>query len=200
MKLPTLLFLLILLPISLTVAQVNITTIHTPYGNATVYTHRAQYYNNYGSSAGQAYRPKHKFYVEMKDGRQLLVHNVMDYYDSVAKLVLTRKSDSTITIRPNDTKLIVTMVYRTNERLEGIPADSCWLFKIVKGKINGYSPFAEKDDFVIAIQKGDDGAIVPLNPNNLAEMVGTDDPKINKLVEKKKLVNAIRAYNKTPDP
>ncbi len=199
MKLTTLL-LFLFLTISLTMAQVNITTIRTPYGNANVYTHRPQYYNYYGSSSGQVIRPKHKFYVEMKDGRQLLVHNIMNYYDSIAKLELKTKSDSTIIIKPSDTKLIVTMVYRTNERLEGIPADSCWLFKIVKGKINGYSPFAEKDDFVIAIQKGDEGKIVPLNPSNLIEMVGTDDPKINKLVEKKKLVNAIRTFNKSQDP
>ncbi len=175
-------------------AQVNVSTIRTPYGNATVHTYKPQNYF-YGSTTPRPYRGmKHKFYAEMIDGRQLMANTWIDMTDSVAKLVIDNKTDS-IVIRPVDTKMIVTMLYRTNERMEGIPADSCWLFKIVKGPINGYSPFAEKDAYLIAIQK-EDGPIVPLNKKNLVELVGTTDPKINKLIEKDDFQKAITTFNK----
>lgn len=176
-------------------AQVNVSTIQTPYGNATVHTYRPQHYGNYSSGFNRNWGYKHKFFVDMKDGRQLMVYNIIDRSDSIAKLVLVNETDS-IVIRPADTKLIVTMVYRTNERLEGIPADTTWLFQTVKGKINGYSPLAEKNEYVFAIQKGDDGPIVPLTKANLVDLVGTTDPKILKLIEKEKFVNAIKTYNR----
>lgn len=175
-------------------AQVNVSTIQTPYGNATVHSYRPQNYGNYASSFNRSWGYKHKFFVDMKDGRQLMVYNIIDRSDSIAKLVLVNETDSMV-IRPADTKLIVTMVYRTNERFEGIPADTTWLFKTVKGKINGYSPLAEKNEFVFAIQK-DDGPIVPLTKANLIDLVGTTDPKLLKLIEKEKFVDAIKTYNK----
>lgn len=130
----------------------------------------------------------------MTDGRQLVANTWINMTGSVAKLVIDNETDS-IVITPADTKLVVTILYRTNERMEGIPADSCWLFKIVKGPINAYSPFAEKDAHLIAIQK-EGGPIVPLNKENLFELVGTTDPKINKLIEKEDFQKAITTFNK----
>jgi hypothetical protein len=80
-------------------------------------------------------------------------------------------------------------------KFAGVATDSCWLFQCSRGKINGYSRLAEQnDDYIVAIQAGD-GPISALNENNLKVLVG-DHKRALELIEKKKLLKAIQAFNK----
>ena len=124
---------------------------------------------------------------------------------ATTRINITKDEDNSITVKirkvkatlfPEDTKSISRTTY-DGQLLKGIPADSCWLFKTVTGKINTYSYLAELGlDYVIAIQEGDQGKIVPLSKENLLQMItSTDDPKIYKWIENKKFTKAIERYN-----
>ena len=126
-------------------------------------------------------------------------------FNATTRINITNDEDNSITVKirkvkttffPEDTKSISRTTY-DGKLLTGIPADSCWLFKTVTGKINTYSYLAEPGfDFVIAIQDGDKGKIVPLTKENIKQMItGTEDPKIDKWIENKKFAKAIERYN-----
>jgi hypothetical protein len=79
-----------------------------------------------------------------------------------------------------------------------MPADSCWLFSAVSGKINGYGMVAERGyEYIVAIQTGE-GAIVPLTEENLKPLL-QGHAKAMKYFEKRKYIQAIRTFN-TEDP
>lgn len=100
-----------------------------------------------------------------------------------------------VVIKPKDTKEIY-RIDDTGLKISGMPTDSCWLFLAVKGKINGYSYLAEKgSSSLIAIQKGEGAPILPLNKDNLEEMVA-ENPEALKFAQKKKLEKAITTFNK----
>jgi hypothetical protein len=115
----------------------------------------------------------------------------MMYYGGIKAKINKQK----VVIKPRDTKEI----YRIDEtglKIAGMPTDSCWLFLAVKGKINGYSYLAEKgSSSLIAIQKGEGAPILPLNKDNLEEMVA-ENPEALKFAKKKKLEKAITTFNK----
>jgi len=81
--------------------------------------------------------------------------------------------------------------------VEGVPTDSCWLFKVMKGKINAYSHLSEVVDlneaYLRAFQTGD-GPIQKLDSAALAPLV-KEDPKAFKAFEKKNYYKAIDKYN-----
>jgi hypothetical protein len=99
---------------------------------------------------------------------------------------------------PGDTQEIYRMT-ASGVKISGQPADSCWLFKAVSGKISAYSYLAEVGySYVIAIQdtEEENQPIVPLTKKNLEAMVGTpENDNVLKLIEKGKLVKALEAYN-----
>jgi len=100
-------------------------------------------------------------------------------------------------IYPSDTDFIFGKI-GADTWLKGVPADSCWLFKCDEGKINSYSFVPEQGtNLIIAIQKGEDGPILPLTKDNLLSLMA-DDPKALKLAERNKLTNAIFQYNHPP--
>lgn len=98
-------------------------------------------------------------------------------------------------IRPEDTR-VVFLLRDKGGRLDGIPADSCWLFKAVQGKINGYSVLAEEGyNYLSAMQLGEDGRIVPVTKANLLAMIPEPEEKLKQLIEKDNLLMAIKRYN-----
>ena len=110
-------------------------------------------------------------------------------FNATTRINITTDEDNSITVKirkvkttlfPEDTKSISRTTY-DGQLLTGIPADSCWLFKTMSGKINTYSYLAEPGlDYVIAIQEGDQGKIVPLTKENLEFMTtDTEDSKIH---------------------
>jgi hypothetical protein len=96
-------------------------------------------------------------------------------------------------IKPRDTKQLI-CIFSDGSRIVGFPADSCWLFKVVKGKINGYSFLPIKSQNITAIQAGDNAPIIPLTLSNLLPLIA-EDPKAKALAQKGKLVKALNSYN-----
>lgn len=167
------------------------TTIKTPYGNIphTYYVGSPRYY--YGQ---QNISARYEFEVVLKNDST---------FKAKTRIKLNNEEDNSIIVKdkgtkqeffPNDTKYIsrVTLGGRV---IKGIAADSCWLFKIIKGEINGYSFLSEEtDQYVIAIQDGDEGPIVPLTKENLMPLVLSDQKSVA-LARRNKLRRALTTYN-----
>jgi hypothetical protein len=65
----------------------------------------------------------------------------------------------------------------------------------MEGKIIAYSSLAEYTyDYVTAVQQHEGAPILPLRKETLRLMVG-DDPKILALIDRGKLIRALKAYN-----
>jgi hypothetical protein len=142
-------------------------------------------------------------WVMKDDSTEYQVKGAIDFSDSVHRIEY--KEDRAMkVILPSETLLVSHVVIRQGEGtvasrsqlLKGIPTDSCWLFLVVEGAINcyGYLPVLGMD-YVIVIQKGSDGNRVPLTKANLQAIVGSD-PRWKTKIEKGKLTQVIRAYNK----
>jgi hypothetical protein len=167
------------------------TTIKTPYGNVphTYFVPSPNHYYGQQNISG-----KYEFRVVLNNDSTFVTKT---------RINLSQKEDNSITVKqkhgktqifPNDTKYIMRVTF-DNKILKGIPADSCWLFKVVQGEINGYSFLAEEMEmYVIAIQAGDDGPIVPLTKENLMPLV-VSEKKAYELAKKNKLHRALNRYN-----
>jgi hypothetical protein len=174
-------------------------TIHTPYGNATIqqpmYMYRPMYFN-YGNVATN---PKFDFTIVLKSDSVITLRSRMEAQDK-KMYVMQKEKKLKRKIFPNETKSI-SGYSSTWGRIKGIPADSCWLFKITKGPINCYSSLPMMDIVTaIAIQKGEDGEIVSLSKENLEAITGTEDEKIKKWLEKDKLTKVIQYFNEVNKP
>lgn len=108
------------------------------------------------------------------------------------KHYLTPLRDTQSKIFPSDTE---SLYYEFSGNLiSSIPSDTCWLFRVVEGPINVYSPYpSEAKELRTSIQKGN-GDIVALNKTNLAMLV-SDQPKVLRHVQKGRLHHAIWKYN-----
>jgi hypothetical protein len=84
-------------------------------------------------------------------------------------------------------------------RIEGVPTDSCWLFKVLSGKINAYSECSEISridaTYTTAIQVAGD-KIEPLMPEKLEQLISGDE-KALKLFKRKLYYDAIDRFNRT---
>jgi hypothetical protein len=168
-------------------------TVRTPYGNVTTPgTWRpAPYYGNTGPA-------KYKFTIVLKNYPDSVLEGRSAIYTDEAEdiqYLKFRSKGQKIRITPEDTRQISRILVDTHERYVGFATDSCWLFRSVEGRIDGYSSAAEKGyTYVIAIQQGD-GPILPLTKENLEPMI-KDHPKAMQYFEKKKLTAAVKAFNK----
>jgi hypothetical protein len=166
------------------------TTIRTPYGNVnhTTYTRMPMY--NYGNTGPIS--NKYEFYVVFKDSTEQVTRTRISL-DSINTITIKEKKDDRV-VKPSETKELY-RILPNGMRFSGQPADSCWLFLCYKGKINAYSNLAEEDlTYAIAIQKGA-GPIVPLTAAELEKMIDSNDPKIDKLLKRRKYSQVIKAYN-----
>ncbi|HTJ53389.1 MAG TPA: hypothetical protein VL443_28235, partial [Cyclobacteriaceae bacterium] len=114
------------------------TTMRTPYGNvhSTHYVYMPHIMNN-GKSHVSA-KSKYEFTVRLKNDSMFRVKSRIDI--STNKHFITVKKDKQkINISPADTKSISHISKYNGYTIKGIPADSCWLFMVDKGKINSYS-------------------------------------------------------------
>ncbi|MEO6524062.1 MAG: hypothetical protein ABIN91_20425 [Mucilaginibacter sp.] len=82
-----------------------------------------------------------------------------------------------------------------SKQIIGIATDSCWLFKIVSGKINAYSFLSEGAGSysVSALQTGT-GVIQTFDERALEQMI-SNDPKAMKAFIKKEYLKAIEKFN-----
>jgi hypothetical protein len=166
-------------------------TIRTPQGNVTVNTFQPgmpMYYGNFNGSI------KYNFTVVMRDDSVFTQRMSIDVSEKTHKLKV-KSGRARSFIFPGDTKQI-SRVTPEGRLIKGLPADTCWLFQSVKGKINCYSFLAEEGyDFLAAMQEGNEGLILPITKTNLLDIMQTQDEKILGLIERKQWVKAIRRFN-----
>lgn len=172
-------------------------TIRTPYGNANYTTWVPGPRMYYGGTATPSY--KYPFTIVFKSDKDstLLVKAKIDASEK-NHVIRTKVNKQKVVIKPTDTREIY-RIDNSGLKITGMPTDSCWLFLAVRGKINAYSYLAEKGlsswGSIIAVQKGEGAPILPLNKDNLEEMVA-DNPEALKFAKKKKLEKALTTYNK----
>ena len=113
---------------------------------------------------------------------------------TVPHAVTIMQGGQTQRLTPSQTHLISLLKDDGDEAI-GIPADTCWLFKMAEGKLNVYTylPYPEWS-MVIALQKGDDGKIVRITAETLRAMIA-DNVKAVHLFNLNKWRLAIEAYN-----
>src|SRR5690606_1290221 len=167
------------------------TQILTPYVNLphTYYVPSVYRYYNLGGIS-----QKYEFTVVLTNEEELTFKAAIKLNDSIHSLTYKKRGEKRV-ITPQETREVFRLT-RDGKRITGIPTDSCWLFKVVEGRINGYSYLAsESAEYLSAFQVGD-GEILSLTKENLLPIV-KDDPKRVKWVEKGRLGKAIVHYNKT---
>jgi len=85
-----------------------------------------------------------------------------------------------------------------NTTIVGMPTDSCWLFKVVTGKVNLYSQLSQtkslNNEYIKAYQVGDSGPILKLDSAALADIV-RNDAKAYKMVTRSDYYKAVLKYN-----
>jgi hypothetical protein len=169
-------------------------TINTPYGPAKIndyrYSPMHMYYGNPSISQ------KYTFTIVLQSDSLIKAPAKIDI-DEKQHVLKFKYQKSKHELKPSDTKEIF-RISSTGVKYQGIPADSCWLFKSVTGKINGYGIVAESGySYIVAIQQGE-GAIVSLTKEALEPMI-RENEKAMKYFEKKKYTSAIQAFNTAKD-
>jgi hypothetical protein len=149
---------------------------------------------------------KYDYVVLLRDSSELKVRSKI-YSDTVKHVNYLVFEDKSVSksdsgrkrnILPAETLSIVRFDRNSGADITGIPTDSCWLFHVVKGKINIYSFLSEKEinsDYITAIQIGD-GPIQALNEDQLRELM-KDNKKAMKFLDKKNYYTAIMRYNES---
>src|SRR5690349_3529791 len=155
-------------------------TIQTPYGKATItdyHYHHTPPIAYYGKAESKI-SPKRTFFLVLPNDSIISTFAMIKLEET--NYIKVKDKDGNKIYYPKDTKSIYRIQPQSKMKVEGIPADSCWLFKTTTGKINAYSFVAEPGTSkIIAIQQGDNGPILPLTEENLVAMVGTANKKIN---------------------
>ena len=80
------------------------------------------------------------------------------------------------------------------KKIQGIPADSCWLFLAEPGRINKYGATSDLNPLITHIQKGGNGKILPLTQENVLALVRSNEKAVS-LAKKGKLLKAISCFN-----
>ena len=165
-------------------------TIRTPYGNVNhTYYVPGPRMNSYGGNAATS---KYKFEIAFSKDSVVTLTAAIKFKNDTAFVVMKDRAKKKHTIFPSQTLSIKRL--SSIEDVVGFPADSCWLFHVVKGAINGYSQYPTDDLGFIAIQKGAGTPIVPLTKENLAPMIA-GNPKALRFLEKGNLTKAVLIYN-----
>jgi hypothetical protein len=134
------------------------------------------------------------FTVVFKDSTKISKLSKIDEHNGQFFLAIDQPGEMRA-IQPSET-LELSRYSEQDGIYKGMATDSCWLFKVEEGKINLYSVLPENESrFVVALQRGDDGPILPLTIANVKEAIKDDEELLEKLNEKK-LVGALMKYNK----
>jgi hypothetical protein len=156
-------------------------------------------YKGYGYLNNQ----KYKFKVLLKDSTVKEVKSKI-YMDTMLHKSYLTYEDKTIKgskkereqrIYSNQTICITRDEYGND--FTGMANDSCWLFKVIEGKINAYSPLSEKyeiDSFYLRAYQLGNGPVLKLDSASLAPII-TKSPAALKAFQKKDYLKAINKYN-----
>ncbi|WP_158825548.1 hypothetical protein [Mucilaginibacter lacusdianchii] len=132
---------------------------------------------------------KSKIYTNVELHRTYLIYQ----NDSLSKTDPSREQK----IYPEQT-LEANRVDGSYGTIVGVPTDSCWLFRVIRGKINAYAKLPEKKSLkaesICAFQSGKT-AILKLTATELGRFV-MDDEEAYTALKKKNYLAAIQAYNK----
>jgi hypothetical protein len=144
------------------------------------------------------------FRVFFKDSTKMFVNSFI-YSDSVKHSFYIVAVDKSLPetdpnreqkIYPDQTSSIIQ--FNDNGNLSGVPTDSCWLFKVISGKINIYSKIPKnkglKNEMITAAQIGT-GPIDRFFPLVLYPVIKEDKAALNEW-DKYSFINAIKRYNK----
>lgn len=148
--------------------------------------------NNRLPSTFKSPQDKFKYNIVLENGSVIEARTRIERMKP-CDIITVGKKDKMVIIKPADTKEVWRKA-STGRVMRGVPADSCWLFKTIEGRINGYSEYSFDDkEFVTRIQKGD-GPLVIFTEQSLKEMIASDEEALL-LAERGKLVKAILVYN-----
>lgn len=167
------------------------TRVNTPYGAATFNTpvYTGPGFRYYGRSNPNA---NAKYEVVLKNDSLVAGKGTIEEKKEKFSLKIKSKSDKSFFV-PNETKS-VTRILTDKEKIEGIPyKDSCWIFKTIKGKINGYSLSSDPSmAYLFAIEQGNE--IVPVSKDLVLKLVAGND-KAEKQAKKGYYTKAVITFN-----
>jgi hypothetical protein len=157
-------------------------------------------------SFGYMLNQKYKFKVLMKDSSVKEIKSTI-HLDTVLHKSYLTYDDKTIKdkklreqrIYSNQTICITRTDYNTD--ITGMANDSCWLFKVVKGKISAYSPLSESyniDSFYLRAFQLADGPVQKIDSVSLAPILKGNE-KAYKAFIKKDYYKAINKYNSSKE-
>ncbi len=130
-----------------------------------------------------------RIYVDAPLHKAFLVYEDL----SVSKKDPRRK----LKVYPDQTTIVSRVEPTTNQVVTGMPTDSCWLFKVVSGKINLYSQLSQtkglSTQYIKAYQIGE-GPVMKLDSTALSQLVKSDQ-KAYDLVGKNDFYKAVIKYN-----
>jgi hypothetical protein len=101
-------------------------------------------------------------------------------------------------IHPAMTKYISKLGEEKEELIKGLPADSCWMFKSISGKVNAYSFLPETFEVHLGYLKWlqkEDGPFEKVDEVTMRKLFNNDTEALT-LVDKKKYFEALKRYNK----
>lgn len=138
-------------------------------------------------------RERNYFNVALRNEKVVKAYTRIDV-KTVPHSVTIALGSEVKTLKPSDTHL-VSLLKDDGDETIGIPADTCWLFKMAQGALNIYTYLPYPDwSMVVALQKGDNGDIVRITAETLKTMIA-DNPKALQLFNLNKWRLAIEAYN-----
>jgi hypothetical protein len=133
---------------------------------------------------------KSKIYADSTKHRSYIIALEKNHPTTDTNRELRIYCDATLDISRMDGRDIV-MSY-------GVPTDSCWLFRVARGKINLYSHIPEiydlTDGYIRAYQLGKQGIIMRLDTTKISPILKTDQ-KAYKIYLKGDVYKAVIKYN-----
>lgn len=138
------------------------------------------------------------YFVLKKDSTGLLIRSKL-YRDGNGGyyLLAQEKGKPDQKIYANQTIKITYDDRATEKHVEAIATDTCWLFKVLTGKISLYSYFPEPDyltnEVLAAFQDGDN-PIQPMDPEKL-KLVMHGNTKALEALNKNDYLKAVKKYN-----
>ncbi|WP_205503297.1 hypothetical protein [Rufibacter psychrotolerans] len=162
-------------------------------------------YLSMSRSSGALYNPKAVYMVLLQDStvkevksKMLFDERKRSYLELEDKTLKKTDPRRVQRIYPTDTRSIYKIDMNGNPSPLGQPADSCWLFKVVHGKVNGYSFLPATANlhsgYLKFVQKGD-GALEKVDKEVIKSML-SDNHKAVMLVYDDKFYDALVEYNK----
>ena len=168
------------------------TRINTPYGPATIQTYHHMPMRYYHGPNGESM--KHQFTIVLKNDSVFAAKTIVKANETTYFVQIKNGKEKT-RLLPNQTKEIFWMD-PAKGKMSGVASDTCWLFTMVKGKINLYSPIPEYLAEPVAFSDSEDGRIIKLDSDRLLEYIGYTDTKLVNMITRKDYHKAVARYNK----